>query len=71
MRRGILTANCHNMCLAHTPEVVDRLLAVYGEVMEMISGLLRRGENLRAHVEGELVRPVFRRPLPGFQRALS
>ena len=64
MRRGILTANCHNLCLAHTPELVDRLLAVYAEVMELVADLLRRGEDLRAQVDGELPQPVFRRPLP-------
>lgn len=65
MRRGILTANCHNMCLAHTAEIVDELLGVYGEVMELVADLVRRGEDLRSHVEGELPQPVFfTRPLP-------
>ena len=64
MRRGILTANCHNMSLAHTPELVDQLLGVYGEVMQLVADLARRDEDLGAHVEGELLQPVFRRPLP-------
>jgi hypothetical protein len=64
MRRGILTANCHNMCLAHTSEIVDELLAVYAQAMELVADLVRRGEDLRSHVEGELPQPVFRRPLP-------
>ncbi len=64
MRRGIMTVNCHNLCLAHTAEIVDRLLAVYDEVMELTADLVARGEDLRDHVEGELPQAVFRRPLP-------
>ncbi len=64
MRRGILTCNCHNMCLAHTGEVVDQLLGVYDDVMELVGDLVLGGEDLRSHVEGELPQPVFRRPLP-------
>jgi hypothetical protein len=29
-----------------------------------VADLVRRGEDLRSHVEGELPQPVFRRPLP-------
>jgi glutamate-1-semialdehyde aminotransferase len=62
MRRGILTANCHNMSLAHTAEIVDHLLGVYREVMELTADLLRNGDDLRDHLEGEPLEPVFRRP---------
>ena len=37
MRRGIMTVNCHNLCLAHTAEIVDRLLAAHVRGDDIVS----------------------------------
>ena len=64
LRRGILTCNCHNMCMAHTAAIVDELLGVYDEAMALVAEFIRVGADLRSQVQGELPQPVFQRPMP-------
>lgn len=63
LRRAVLSVNCHNMSLAHTPEFVDELLAIYREVSQNISEIKHRREPMRSHLDGEPLRPVFTRPM--------
>ncbi len=57
--RGVLTVGTHNLCYAHQDAEIDRLLAVYGEVVPLLCDAVKNG---RLH---ELLRcaplePLFR-----------
>ena len=47
------------------PKRIPGVLILYPGMKEkLVADLVRGGEDLRSHVEGELPQPVFRRPLP-------
>jgi glutamate-1-semialdehyde aminotransferase len=60
IRRGLLFTGGHNMCLAHTGEVVDEVLAVYGAVVPLVAEAVR-ADTVAERLEGTPVQPVFRK----------
>lgn len=62
IRRGLLFYSCHNLSLAHTDEVLVELFNIYEEVIPLMADAIRKND-IKNKLEGESVRPVFRRPL--------
>jgi glutamate-1-semialdehyde 2,1-aminomutase len=59
-RFGILWSGFHNLSFSHTQNDVDYTLSAYNKVLPFLRDCVRGG-NLRSHIKGEVVGPVFRR----------
>ncbi len=59
-KRGEFFFGAINICLAHTEEIVDHSLGVYGEVMELLADALNKGD-ISQRLEGPVIQPIFRR----------
>jgi glutamate-1-semialdehyde 2,1-aminomutase len=57
--RGILSLGTHNISYAHSNEDIDRLLAVYDEVLPFIAAAVRDGA-VRQYLRCEPMVPLFR-----------
>ena len=57
--RGVLTLGTHNMSYAHTEDDVDRLLAIYDEVLPAICEAARSGA-VETRLRAKPIRPLFR-----------
>jgi glutamate-1-semialdehyde 2,1-aminomutase len=57
--RGILSLGTHNISYAHSNEDIDRLLAVYDEVLPFIATAVRNGA-VRQYLRCEPLVPLFR-----------
>jgi glutamate-1-semialdehyde 2,1-aminomutase len=57
--RGILSLGTHNISYAHSVEDIDRLLAVYDEVLPFIANAVRNGA-VRQYLRCEPLVPLFR-----------
>ena len=60
IKRGILFTGAHNISLAHTEEIVDKTLEVYGECMIILQDGIEK-DNIKEKLEGSVVSPVFRK----------
>ncbi|MGA2965007.1 MAG: aminotransferase class III-fold pyridoxal phosphate-dependent enzyme, partial [Terriglobales bacterium] len=58
-KRGVLLLATHNMSAAHEPVDIEQTLNVYAEVCKTLARWLN-GPNPEAHLEGEMIHPVFR-----------
>jgi glutamate-1-semialdehyde 2,1-aminomutase/spore coat polysaccharide biosynthesis protein SpsF len=58
-KRGVLLLATHNMSAAHEPVDIEQTLHVYAEVCKTLARWLS-GPNPGAHLEGEMIHPVFR-----------
>jgi len=61
VNRGVITLGCHNVSLAHTDEMVDRILNVYDEVLSVIGKIYSAGDDVKKHLTGPPAEPVFKR----------
>ena len=61
LKRGVLFSGGHNISYSHTHAEIDQTLRVYRTAMEICAVALREGD-VRQHLEGEPVQPVFRQP---------
>ncbi len=61
IRRGILWTAYHALCFSHDDAAIDFALAAYDEVLELFREVLDSNRALRPLIEGEPVRPVFRK----------
>jgi glutamate-1-semialdehyde 2,1-aminomutase len=59
LERGILSVGTHNVNYAHTDADIDRLLAVYEEVLPYIGSVLNQG-SLRQVLRCEPLVPLFK-----------
>lgn len=59
LARGILSVGTHNVSYAHSDADVERLLAVYGEVLPMVGKALDSG-NLAASLKCQPLVPLFK-----------
>jgi glutamate-1-semialdehyde 2,1-aminomutase len=57
--RGVLTIGTHNLCYAHGDAQIDRLLAVYGEVVPLLADSVREGR-LLADLRCAPLEPLFK-----------
>jgi glutamate-1-semialdehyde 2,1-aminomutase/spore coat polysaccharide biosynthesis protein SpsF len=60
LKRGVLFSGSHNLCFSHGDEDIDSTLRVYRSVMEIVGSAIRK-ETVNECLEGEPVRPVFRK----------
>lgn len=60
LKRGILSCGYHNVSFAHKNSEIDQTLRVYRTALETLSKAIESG-NPAQYLEGEPVRPVFRR----------
>lgn len=60
LRRGVLWAGSHTLCLTHTDEDIDHVLAAYDEVLPLLAEALRDG-TVESQLRGEPLEAVFRR----------
>ena len=61
IRRGILWAAYHALSWSHTKSDIDMTLAAFDETMEQFKVIVDGHQNLRSRIEGEPVKPVFRK----------
>jgi len=59
VKRGVLLLATHNMTAAHDPVAVEQTLRVYAGVCATVGKWLS-DPNPEAHLEGEMIRPVFK-----------
>ena len=57
--RGVLTVGTHNVCYAHGDAEVERLLAVYGEVLPVLKDAVRSAR-LDKHLRCAPLEPLFK-----------
>lgn len=57
--RGILTVGTHNLCYAHGDEEIDRLLAVYGEVVPLLADAVKN-DRLESRLRCAPLEPLFK-----------
>jgi glutamate-1-semialdehyde aminotransferase len=60
IKRGVLWAGYHNMCLSHTDRDIELVLGAYGQVLPILKHAIET-DSLAANLRGEPVQPVFRR----------
>lgn len=60
IKRGILWSGFHNMCFAHTAEMMDYTLSAYGDVLPILKEALEQ-QAVSERLRGEPVQPVFRK----------
>jgi len=58
-KRGILTLGSHNISFSHTKEDIDKLIAVYAEVLPMIKKHINN-QTLLENIQGEILKPLFK-----------
>lgn len=61
IRRGILWAAYHAISFSHTLDDINYTLNCYEDAMRLFKDIIDRKKNLRAMIEGEPVKPVFRK----------
>jgi glutamate-1-semialdehyde 2,1-aminomutase/spore coat polysaccharide biosynthesis protein SpsF len=59
--RGVLFSSSHNTSLAHSEDIIHRTLRVYHEVFLLLAKAVKEGADLRSHLRGATVEPVFRK----------
>ncbi len=60
LKRGILWSGFHNVSFSHSDEDIAYTLDVYREVLKILGSAVSEG-NVRGHLRGEPVQPVFRK----------
>ena len=60
IQRGILWAGTHNLCFSHTQEDVRYTLGAFSDSLAILKYAVETG-NVRKHLKGELLQPVFRK----------
>jgi glutamate-1-semialdehyde aminotransferase len=60
IKRGVLWAGNHNLCLSHTDRDIERVLEAYTEVLPILKHAIETG-SLAGSLRGEPVQPVFRK----------
>ena len=61
LKRGVLFAGGQNICFSHSDADIDQTLRVYRAAMETLAEAVENGDASQ-RLEGEPVRPVFRKP---------
>jgi len=60
LKRGILFTGSHNLSYSHGAAEIDSTLRVYRAAMEILADAIRTGD-AHQRVEGDILKPVFRR----------
>jgi len=60
-RRGVLWASFHAISFSHKEEDIKKALATFDESLELLSKAIHENKNIRSLLEGEPVKPVFRK----------
>jgi len=60
IKRGILWAGFHNMCLSHTSEDIDYTLLAYRDVLQLVKEAILSGD-VKSYLKGEVLEAVFRK----------
>ena len=60
-RRGLLWASFHALSFSHKEEDITKALAAFDESLELLSKAIHGGKNIRSLLQGEPVKPVFRK----------
>jgi len=61
IRRGILWAAYHALSYSHSVEDIETTLNAYEDVLRMFRKIVNSNQTLRSLIEGEPVKPVFRK----------
>lgn len=61
IRRGVLWAAYHALSFSHTIDEINYTLNCYEDAIRLFKGIIDRKKNLRALIEGEPVKQVFRK----------
>ena len=60
VRRGVLWTGYHALSWSHTSEEINLTLNAYDESMSVVKNIITTGTRIRDHIEGSLIKPVFR-----------
>jgi len=58
-KRGILTLGSHNISFSHTIEDIDKLIAVYADVLPIVKQHINN-QTLLENIQGEVLKPLFK-----------
>jgi len=61
IRRGILWAAYHALTFSHKMEDIEYTLRCYDDVLKLFEDIVNKKKNLRSLIEGNPVKPVFRK----------
>ena len=61
IRRGVLWAAYHALTFSHKMDEIEYTLNCYYDVLKLFKNVVEKNKNLRSLIEGEPVKPVFRR----------
>ena len=61
IRRGILWAAYHALSWSHSESDINRTLHAFDETMLLFKKIINKKQSLRSMIEGEPVKPVFRK----------
>jgi len=62
IKRGILTMGVHNLCFSHSDEDIERTLEAYEDTFKILRQAIDEN-NIEEYLEGEKIKPVFRKML--------
>jgi glutamate-1-semialdehyde-2,1-aminomutase len=62
IKRGILTIGVHNLCFSHSDKDIERTMEAYEDTLRILKQAIDEN-NIEKYLEGEKVKPVFRRLL--------
>ena len=60
VRRGVLWTGYHALSWTHTSKEINLTLNAYDESMSVVKNIITTGTRIRDHIEGSLIKPVFR-----------
>jgi glutamate-1-semialdehyde 2,1-aminomutase/spore coat polysaccharide biosynthesis protein SpsF len=55
---GVLLNASHNICFAHSPSDMSRVLAAYDHALDAVRGALNKGD-LARQLGNQIIRPIF------------
>lgn len=62
IKRGILTMGVHNFCFSHSDRDIERTLEAYEDTLKILRQAIDEN-NIEEYLEGEKIKPVFRKML--------
>ena len=55
--RGLIFSGAHNLCLAHSEEIIQKTIQIYDQVFALLAEVIQRDHDIGSRLRGEVVRP--------------
>jgi glutamate-1-semialdehyde aminotransferase len=59
IKRGLLLLATHNMCYAHTEDIIDYTIQVYREIIPLLADAIYNND-IPKRMEGQIIQPIFK-----------